>query len=160
MKNGEVHDPHFGYKKDPANKGKCSIDEVASETVKLIFCLYLEGNGLKKIAKYLNEHHVETPAIRKGSRWKKGWDFKHLWYSDTVKRILMDDAYIGTVRRGTTKRNKINSNKIIRVAPEEQFVHEGLIPVIIDKTEFEAVNAMFIKRVANGVRAKSTSIYK
>ncbi|HBP66422.1 MAG TPA: hypothetical protein DD730_19730 [Desulfosporosinus sp.] len=112
----------------------------------------------------MNEHHIETPAIRKatlyGYGWKKEWDYKHLWYSDTVKRILKDDVYIGTVRRGTTKRNKINSNKIVRVAPEDQFVHEGLIPFIIDKTEFEAVNAMFIKRVENGVRAKGNAIYK
>ena len=58
-----------------------------------------------------------------------------------------------------TKRNKING-KMIKVAPEEQIVHEGLIPAILDKTEFEAVNAKFIKRVKNGVRAKSNSIYK
>jgi len=40
-------------------------------------------------------------------------------------------------------------------------VHEGLIPAIIDKTEFfEVVNAKFIKRVENGVRAKKNTIYK
>ena len=164
QKNGEVNVSHFGYMKDPADRTKCVIDEEAAETVRLLFRLYAEGNGLQKIAKYMNEHHVETPAIRKknlyGYGWKKEWDFKHLWYSDTVKRILKDDVYIGTVRRGTTKRNKINGKKIIRVAPEEQFVHEGLIPVIIDKTEFEAVNAMFIKRVENGVRAKNNPIHK
>lgn len=164
QKNGEVNVAHFGYMKDPADKTKCIIDEEAAETVRLLFRLYAEGNGLNKIAKYMNEHHIETPAIRKatlyGYGWKKEWDYKHLWYSDTVKRILKDDVYIGTVRRGTTKRNKINSNKIVRVAPEDQFVHEGLIPFIIDKTEFEAVNAMFIKRVENGVRAKGNAIYK
>jgi len=164
QKNGEVNVTHFGYMKDPADKTKCIIDEEAAETVRLLFRLYAEGNGLNKIAKYLNERHVPTPAIRKetlyGYGWKKEWDYKHLWYSDTVKRILKDDVYIGTVRRGTTKRNKINGKKIIRVAPEDQFVHEGLIEAIIDKTEFEAVNAMFIKRVENGVRAKSKSIYK
>ncbi|SPF40399.1 Site-specific DNA recombinase (fragment) [Candidatus Desulfosporosinus infrequens] len=47
-----------------------------------------------------------------------------------------------------------------KVAPEEQFVHEGLIPAIIDKAEFKAVNATFIKRVENGVRAKNNTIYK
>ena len=164
QKNGEVNVTHFGYMKDPADKTKCIIDEEAAETVRLLFRLYAEGNGLNKIAKYMNEHHVETPAIRKenlyGYGWIKEWDFKHLWYSDTVKRILKNDVYIGTVRRGVTKRNKINGKKIIKVAPEEQFVHEGLIAAIIDKTEFEAVNAMFIKRVENGVRAKSNSIYK
>lgn len=164
QKNGEVNVTHFGYMKDRADKTKCIIDEEAAETVRLLFRLYAEGNGLNKIAKYMNEHHVETPAIRKenlyGYGWIKEWDFKHLWYGDTVKRILKDDVYIGTVRRGVTKRNKINGKKILRVAPEEQFVHEGLIPAIIDKTEFEAVNAMFIKRVKNGVRAKKNSIYK
>lgn len=164
QKNGEVHVPHFGYMKDPTDKTKCIIDEEAAVTVRLLFRLYAEGNGLNKIAKYLNEHQVVTPAIRKeilsGYGWKKEWDFKHLWYGGTVKRILKNDVYIGTVRRGVTKRAKIRTNKMIKVAPEEQFVHEGLIPVIIDKTEFEAVNATFIKRVENGVRAKNNVIYK
>jgi len=164
QKNGEVHVSHFGYMKDPADKNKCIIDEEAAETVRLLFRLYAEGNGLNKIAKYLNEHHVETPAVRKetlyGYGWKKEWDFKHLWYGGTVKRILKNDVYTGTVRRGTTKRTKIRTNKMIKVAPEEQFVHVGLIPAIIDKAEFEAVNATFIKRVENGVRAKNNTIYK
>ena len=163
QKNGEVNVAHFGYMKDPADKGKCIIDEESAVTVRLIFRLYVEGNGLNKIAKYLNEHHVETPAIRKqalyGYGWIKEWDYKHLWFSDTVRRILKDDAYIGTVRRGTTKRNRING-KMIKVSPEEHLVCEGLIPVIIDKRDFEAVNAMFIKRVENGVKAKNNVIYK
>jgi len=164
QKNGEVHVPHFGYMKDPADKTKCIIDEEAAETVRLLFRLYLEGNGLNKIAKYLNEHQIVTPAIRKeilcGYGWKKEWDYKHLWYGGTVKRILKNDVYIGTVRRGMTKRAKIRTNKMIKVAPKDQFVHEGLIPAIIDKPEFEAVNATFIKRVENGVRAKNNVIYK
>ncbi|KUO74288.1 MAG: hypothetical protein APF81_13775 [Desulfosporosinus sp. BRH_c37] len=148
--------------KDPADKTKCIVDEGAAETVRLLFRLYAEGNGLNKIAKYLNDHQVETPAIRKqnlyGYGWIKEWDYKHLWYGDTVKRILKNDVYIGTVRRGVTKSNKINGKKIIKVAPEDQFVNEGLIPAIIDKAEFEALNAMFVKRVENGVRAKDKSI--
>jgi len=160
QKNGEVHDPHFGYKKDPADNKKCMIDEEAAETVRLIFRLYLEGNGCQKIAKYLNEHEIETPAIRKGSRWKKNWDYKHLWHAESVSRILKDDVYIGTVRRGVTKRTKIKGNKLIYVPPEEQFVHEGLLQPIIKKEDFEAVNAMFKKRVNNGVKAKNNLIYK
>jgi Site-specific recombinases, DNA invertase Pin homologs len=160
QKNGEVHDPHFGYKKDPADNKKCIIDEEAAETVRLIFRLYLEGNGCQKIAKYLNEHQIETPAIRKGIRWKKNWDYKHLWHAESVSRILKDDVYIGTVRRGVTKRTKIKGNKLIYVAPEDQFVHEGLLPPIIQKEDFEAVNAMFKRKVENGVRAKKNVPYK
>ena len=164
QKNGEVHATHFGYVKDPNNKGKVVIDEEAAQTVRLIFRLYLEGNGVNKIGKYLNEHKVQTPYSRKnelyGYRGKPDWDYKHLWYGESIGRILKDDVYIGTVRRGVTKRAKIRSSKLIMVAPEEQFVHEGLIPAIIDKTEFEAVNATFIKRVENGVKAKNNVIYK
>ena len=86
QKNGEINVTHFGYRKDPTNKTKCIIDEEAAETVRLLFRLYAEGNGLQKIAKYLNENHVETPAIRKeklyGYRWIREWDFKHLWYGE------------------------------------------------------------------------------
>lgn len=164
QKNGEIHAPHFGYLKDPNNKGKCIIDEEAAETVRLIFRLYLEGNGLQKIAKYLNELKAETPAIRKGTlygyKWKADWKFKHLWYGETIRRILKDDVYIGTVRRGVIKRPKIRSNKLIKVPPEEQFVHEGLIPSIINRKEFDAANAMLMKRVENGVKAKNDVIYK
>jgi len=164
QKNGEVHVPHFGYMKDPADKNKCIIDEEAAETVRLLFRLYLEGNGLNKIAQYLNEHNIQTPAIRKetlyGYRGKKEWDFKHLWYAETVRRILKNDVYIGTVRRGVTKRPKIRSNKLLKVAPEEQFVHEGLILAIINKKDFDAANATFTKRVDNGVKAKNDVIYK
>lgn len=49
---------------------------------------------------------------------------------------------------------------MIKAAPEEQFVHEGSIQVIIDKAEFEAVNATFAKRVDNGAKAKNNVIYK
>ena len=164
QRNGEVHATHFGYVKDKNNKGKVVIDEEAAQTVRLIFRLYLEGNGVNKIGKYLNEHKVQTPYSRKnelyGYRGKPDWDYKHLWYGESVGRILRDDVYIGTVRRGVTKRAKIRSNKLIMVEPEEQFVHEGLIPAIIDKAEFEAVNATFIKRVENGVKAKNNVIYK
>ncbi|HBP66421.1 MAG TPA: recombinase, partial [Desulfosporosinus sp.] len=55
QKNGRVNVAHFGYMKDPADKTKCIIDEEAAETVRLLFRLYAEGNGLNKIAKYMNE---------------------------------------------------------------------------------------------------------
>ena len=106
------------------------------------------------------KHHTPEKNELYGYRGKPDWDYKHLWYGESVGRILRDDVYIGTVRRGVTRRAKIRSSKLIMVAPEEQFVHEGLIPVIIAKAEFEAVNATFVKRVENGVKAKGNVIYK
>ncbi|WP_161796487.1 recombinase family protein [Desulfosporosinus acididurans] len=164
QKNGEIHSPHFGYRKDPANKGKCIIDEEAADTVRLIFNLYLHGYGVNKIAKHLNEQKIPTPCSRKnalyGYHGKPEWQYKHIWHAESVKRILKNDVYIGVVRRGVTKRPKIRSNKLIKIAEDEQFVLEGAIPAIINKVVFEAVNATFTKRVINGVKAKSGAIYK
>ncbi|WP_333861551.1 recombinase family protein [Clostridium sp.] len=163
-KAGEVHITNFGYKKDPNNKVKCIIDEESAETVKIIFRLFIEGNGCTKIAKYLNGHKVTTPAIRKqelyGYGWKKEWTLKEVWTGGMVSRVLKNDAYIGTVRRGKTRRNKIRDKKIIEVPIEEQYVHKNMLPIIISKETFEAVQMIFQKRVTNGVKAKQKPIGK
>lgn len=132
--------------------------------MRLIFLIYLEDYGVNKIGKYLNEQNIKTPCTRKdelyGYREKPGWVYKHLWYGESVKRILKDDVYIGTVCQGVTMRPKIRSNKLLKVDPEEQFVHEGLIPAIISNADFDAVSATFTKRVENGVKVKNNTIYK
>lgn len=61
----------YGYKKDPNNKFHLVIDEKEAEVVKRVFRLYLEGNGLTRIAQILTKDGVPVPR-----RSKKHWQNK------------------------------------------------------------------------------------
>ena len=154
---------HFGYMKESNNKNKLIVDEDVVETIRLIFKMYIDGYGCNKIAQYLNENGYETPSVHKmkkfGFGWKPNWTQKDLWYATSVKRILRNDAYIGTFRCGITKLSKMKGKKV-RVPIEKQNVYENFMPAIIDKNDFLTVQEIFDKRVQNGVRAKNEKIHK
>ena len=58
----------YGYQKDPNNKFHLVINEKEAEVVKRVFNLYLQGNGLTKIAQILTKDGVPVPR-----RIKKYW---------------------------------------------------------------------------------------
>jgi DNA invertase Pin-like site-specific DNA recombinase len=163
QKEGLVIVQHYGYMKDPADKNKLIIDEDVADTVRLIFKMYLEGYGCNKISQYLNSHGYETPAVHKmkkfGFGWKPNWTQKDLWYATSVKRILRNDTYIGTLRCGTTKVSKMKGKKV-RVDEQEQYVHPDFMPAIIDKEDFNMAQQIFEKRFNEKVRAGNQKIHK
>lgn len=86
----------YGYKKDPKNKNHLIIDENVSDNIKKIFDLYEKGYGAGKIAEYLNEKNIVSPA-----RYKKGLGYTittkydtGLWYDTTILKILKNEMYI------------------------------------------------------------------
>lgn len=94
--------PPFGYFKDKNTKQVVTVDE-AAETVRLIFTTYVSGNGLKAIARMLNEQKCKTPAQMQLTLLNKhlpnihnGILKKYLWDATMVSRILRDESYIGT----------------------------------------------------------------
>ena len=125
--------------------------------------MYLEGYGCNKIAQYLNKHGYETPSVHKmkkfGFGWKPNWTQKDLWYATSVKRILRNDAYIGTLRCSVTKVSKMKGKKV-RVDKEDQFVHPDFMPAIINKDDFNIAQQIFEKRFNEKVRAGNQKIHK
>lgn len=87
----------YGYKRE--NK-KLIIDEEESEIIRMIFSLYLEGNGTKRIANQLNKLKILTRYNKSVTKpilineiEKKGEDFK--WRDGTIYSILTNPVYIG-----------------------------------------------------------------
>lgn len=163
QKEGLVIVPNYGYMKDPENPKNILIDEDVVDTIKLIFKMYIDGYGCKKIANYLNDQRVETPAIHKmrkfGFGWKPDWSYKDLWYANSIKRILRNDVYIGTLRCGVTKLTKMKGKKV-NTTEEEQEIHENYLPAIISKEDFYLVRELFKKRYNSNVRAKNEKIHR
>ena len=93
----------YGYDRDPENKNHLIIDPVASETVKQIFENYINGMGLKTIARYLNDNFVASPyeyKMSKGSNLKLAYLDNYLVYDYIEKAGLykVDISYINESR--------------------------------------------------------------
>ena len=158
QKEGIVLIPPFGYFKDK-NTRQVVIVEEAADTVRLIFKLYLDGYGFKQIAKKLNADGVHTPAYYQqtllGKNVPHTWpqiSKQQLWISTTIKRILENEFYAGTLICHKTRTDKIN--KTFRFIPAEgQYRHVNAVPAIIDRETWQQAQFLLQKRVKDRVRA-------
>ena len=121
--------------------------------------MILDGYGMKSIAAILNDEGVKAPGYyqNKYLNKKHGYDkpeiaSRYLWNATTVKRILENEFYIGTLVCHQTYTNKIN--KVRKFLPEdEQIRHENFVPAIISKETFEKVRAVLESKKKTNVRA-------
>lgn len=160
QKKGFVMIPPLGYFKDK-NTGEIKVVEKHAEIVRRIFNMYLEGYGFSAIARILNEEGVKSPAYYQKKLLGKnlGYNkpkigFKYLWDNTGVKRILVNDFYIGTLTCHKTYNNKITHVRK-DLPKEEQFVHENFVTPIISKEKFNQVQKLIEQKREGKVRASS-----
>lgn len=121
----------YGYKKDPENKYHLIKDEEAAKVVKTIFRMFLEGYGTMQIADYLSEQKIPIPSdYNKRNRGTQSITYG-LWAQSTVRFILSNEVYTGTVIQGKRKKISFKSKKFVDV-PEEDWIrvpnmHEAIV---------------------------------
>ena len=148
----------YGYMHDPIIKGKYYIDPTCAHYVKDIFDMYIDGMGIKLIARKLTEDGVPTHNIirrnyieREGRKCKLKIADK--WDMASVKRILSNEFYCGTLVQRKTKRRSING-KQVPVDINDQYIHENAHEAIIDKQTFDLVQEISKERSVNHYRGK------
>lgn len=146
----------FGYKRNEEVKQKIEIVPREAETVRLIFELYLHGDGYRKIAGFLSSQGITTPSM---SVWEReleaGKDLKRpvsgSWSDGMVKAILDNDFYTGTLRLHKRERKTVHG-KDKRVAREEQIKFEHHHVPVIEEQVFELVQEIKEKRTVCNYR--------
>ncbi len=130
--------PPLGYKvieaerRGPIIKKKLAIDAVEAETVRLIFRLFLEGDGatgplgVKALASWLNERGHRT---RGGARWGVG----------QVYLLITNPVYAGRRRYNCVE------HRTGRRKPEGEHIVSDA-PTIIEQKSFDRVQAMLKTR--------------
>jgi DNA invertase Pin-like site-specific DNA recombinase len=148
----------YGYMLDPFKKGYYYIDPLTASYVGEIFDMYLNGMGYNSIAINLTKRNVPTATMLTKQRIEdRGQQYRgevaYQWAARTVKSILTNDFYTGTLTLGKTKRRSINGKKIKR-PEEEHYVFEDAHEAIISKRTFQLVQELIIERAENfrGVR--------
>lgn len=137
-KNGECVSAFapYGYRKAEENKNKLVVDEYAAEIVRKIFEWKMEGLAVSAIADKLNGLGVLSPKEYKkstGSNYRGGFPSvgRTSWSSPTVKRILMNEMYLGHMVQGKTEKINYKLKKSTE-KPREEWVkventHEAII---------------------------------
>ncbi len=126
----------YGYKKNPEDKNSLIIDEYAADIVRKIFAWKIAGMSMMAIAKKLNATGILSPMEYKRSLGMKyhsgfGGSSTAKWAAVSVKRILVNPVYLGTMVQG--KQEKINYKVKNRIdKPREEWIcventHEAIV---------------------------------
>ncbi|QZY55444.1 recombinase family protein [Crassaminicella profunda] len=79
----------YGYKKiDKYNM--VPAEDITEFVIRKIFSMYLEGKGLYKIAKELNNQGYPTPSQAAGKK-----NSASIWHQSTIRKILSNRFYVG-----------------------------------------------------------------
>lgn len=127
----------YGYMKNPENKYQLIINEDEAKVVRHIFDLFLQGNGLTKIAQILTDEGIPVPGVARNIGNTRKTKLYDCWKQTTISRILKNQVYIGNLVQN--KRKKLNYKSKIRVTvPEdERIVCENTHQAIIEKERFQ-----------------------
>ena len=154
----------YGYRKDPEDHNKLIPDLYAAEVVKQIFHWKLEGMSQGKIASELNKKGVLCPMEYKLANGEniqtafRGSD-KAKWSSNTVKRILQNEVYIGVLVQGkqTTPNHKLK-NRVTK--DESEWVRiENAHEAIIDHDTFMAVKDLMNRDIRTSPEEETVYLF-
>ena len=133
----------FGFLPDPNDCHKLILDPVASQYVRLIFELALQGNRTGTIAKILNEKKIPTPAAYHVAEnhvysEQKAWDLQRShWTSGTVYHVLKNEKYKGTYVCAKFIMPVPCKHRVLRAPLEQQVRIEDSHAAIVTPEEFE-----------------------
>lgn len=154
MRQGEFISPFtvFGYEIDKSDNNKLVVDLEASDIVRKIYDLYLQGLGFTGIVKYLNNNNVPSPSLYK---YRKGIKLNIVskknrenikWNIFAIKSILTNEIYLGHLIQGKRTTVSYKNHKIIKKDKNEWVRVLNTHEAIIDKEKFDKVQKIMRER--------------
>ncbi len=140
----------YGYRKDPDNHSHLLVDEDAAAVVRDIFGWFLSGMSILGIAKRLNAQGVPNPSAYKRQH---GMNYRHpaaekldgLWPDSSVRRILKNRLYTGTMVQGMNRTKSYKLSVSERLPASEWITVEATHEAIIPPGTFERVQALLAR---------------
>lgn len=132
------HGQFLGYTKGA--DGVLQMVPKEAEIVRKIFDLYIQGNGVRKIKKYLEFHDIKIVTGKTG------------WSTSTIDRMLRNEKYVGQVLiQKTYMQNFLTGKQVKNSEQKEMYLVENAHEPIIDQETFDKVQSMKgqIKRAAD-----------
>ena len=154
----------YGYKKDENDVHHLVIDKEEAKNVKLIYRMALKGEGLLKICKYLNNHHILCrKEIQRRNKYhidlESDEESKYKWSKTTINNILTNETYIGNLVYNRTGSISYKNHKQIAKPKEEWIIVKGTHEGIVSVEDFEKVGKLIDNRKSNRKKLSVPSIY-
>ena len=145
----------YGYMKDPKDHHRLLVDEEAADIVKLIFSMFLGGKSVLGITKELNGMALPSPSLYKKLRGLKYTTPPNavndgLWSDRTVRRILTNEIYTGTMVQGKNTTISYKIKKCRAVPKEDWIVVPDTHEAIIAKEDWNRAQSLFSNHVHTG----------
>lgn len=149
----------YGYRKMQGQKGKLEPDPKTAPIVRQIFEWRASGIGNQTICRMLDDQGAPTPNeyIRRKTGAFTSDHFKStIWRPRTLKNILGNVAYIGSLRQGTQiQRLYANEPKSVCIPRDRWIITENSHRPIVRRELFDAVQAM-----ESDAKARSAKCHK
>lgn len=134
----------YGYRKSEENKRRLVPDEYAADIVRKIFAWKIEGFSNLAIAEKLNGLGILSPLEYKKIRGERlstrfATGARARWSPVAVKRILVNESYIGTLVQGKEEKINYKVNKSVMKPQEEWTRVPGAHEAVISREDFEIV---------------------
>lgn len=150
----------YGYKKNPENRYQLVINEEEAKVVRYIFRLYLQGNGLTKIAKILTEEEIPVPGISRNIGTTRKTKLYNCWKQTTISRILKNPVYIGNLEQFKRKKVNYKSKKRVSVPKEDRVICYNTHEPIIKKEDFDEVQKIITENKTFSKSTKHDYLFK
>lgn len=144
----------YGYRKSKENRYKLEVEEETAKTVKEIFDLRLNGLGVVKIARILNDRGIPSQCCRLYEMGKLKRGKNSVWSGSSVLGILENPIYCGCLveRKIDTAYYKGGQKKLI---PKENWNYiKNTHEAIIDKETFKKVYLLIEESKKKGTLVK------
>ena len=136
--------PPYGYIKDPSNPKRWIVDDEATQVVRRIYSMTLEGYGTEQIAAQLEKDEILTPraywlkkGIKRPGKGKQQPATK--WNSSTVTKILSLQEYCGDILNFKTYSKSYKNKKRLENDRENWVIFKDVHEPIIERSVFEQV---------------------
>jgi len=127
----------YGFLPDGEDKERLIIDAEAAVVVRSIFQSIIDGKSMAQIGRELRAEQIPIPS----EHWKRiGHPVRSVKYADpyawsatTIGYILKRPEYKGCKVLGKTVSESYKKSKNRKTEPDEQYIFDGAIPVIVDE---------------------------
>lgn len=128
----------YGYKRKKSDYHKLEIDTKVAKNVKLIFELAIDQNTPSAIAKIMNEKNIKSPFNYIGYKNSK-------WTTKTIKDILGNPTYTGSLAQGKRKKINYKLKKSINIPKNEWIIKENCHKAIVSQKTYDQVQKLLDK---------------
>ena len=143
-----IGQPPLGYKYGAVDPKRWVIDPEGAEVIRKIYSLRQDGTSINDIAKILKREKILIPSIyaqRKGFKnpTKKAVRGEYLWDAGIVRKILLNQSYVGDVVNFKTYSKSFKLKDRLENPKENWEIHENVHEPIIERSVWEEIQKSF-----------------